>query len=58
MDNGAPGSVSGSGNKSGQAVTPIPNPPKAVAKSYAYKDGIGGPSKGYGFPKGGKTGEQ
>lgn len=54
MDKGASGSYSGAG---GQAVTPIPNPPKPVAKSYAYKDGIGA-SKGQGIPKGGKTGLQ
>lgn len=58
MDKGAPGSYSGTGNTSGQSVTPIPNPPKEVAKSYAYKDGIGSGGKGQGIPKGGKTGLQ
>jgi hypothetical protein len=59
MDNGAPGSYSGKGNKSSQAVTDIPNPAKAVAKSYSYKDGVGNDKKvSYSFPKGGKTGEQ
>lgn len=57
MDRGAPGSYSGKGNKSAQAVTPIPDPPKPVAKSYAYKDGIGS-AKRQGIPKGGKTGLQ
>ena len=57
MDRGAPGSYSGSGNKAGQAVTPIPVPAKAPSRSYAYKDGVG-TAKGQGIPKGGKTGEQ
>ncbi len=39
MDKGA-GSYR-SGPASAPSVRPIPNPPKAVAKSYAYKDGVG-----------------